>query len=316
MKIIRGLKKPTPFAKTGCVATMGKFDGVHRGHQMLISRVQEIAQKKNLPTLVILFEPYPQEFFHPNEVLARLTRLREKLIYLRELKVDYVLIVQFDAAFACLSAQAFVENLMVGSLGIRHFVVGDDFRFGAKQQGDFGLLKKLAKPYHFEAERLPALFYEGHRVSSSSIRHALAKSDMALAKQLLGRTYSLHGRVGHGQKLGRQLGFPTANIFLHRKKSPVLGIYAVQMHVGDEVFNGVANIGSRPAVQGTYVLLEVYLFDFNQDIYGRYVQVDILHKLRDEAYYDSLDALKAQIQEDVTQTKQYFLSLTHENDKL
>lgn len=309
MKIIRGVKKTVPFQKTGCVATMGKYDGVHRGHQMLISRVQKIAQEKKLPTLVILFEPHPQEFFHPNKVLARLTRLREKLIYLRELKVDYVLIVQFNAAFACLSAQEFVKDFMVDALGIRHFVVGDDFRFGAKQQGDFNLLRQLAKQYHFEVESLPTLLYEGHRVSSSSVRHALVKADMALAKQLLGRTYSLHGRVGHGQKLGRKLGFPTANIFLHRKKSPVLGIYAVQMHVGDEVFNGVANIGSRPAVQGTYVLLEVYLFDFNQDIYGRYVQVDILHKIRDEEYYDSLDALKAQIAKDVIEAKNYFLGI-------
>lgn len=307
MKIIRGLNKNTEFLQKGCVVSLGKFDGMHRGHQALIARVKEISKKEKLCSTIILFDPHPQEFFQKGNAPARLMRLREKLIYLREQKIDCVIILPFNHDLANVTAEDFVEKILIDYLHIKHLIIGDDFRFGKGRQGDFHLLESLTKQFDFTLQAMPTCIYQEQRVSSSAVRFALQSSNFQLAESMLGRKYSLHGRVAHGDKLGRTLGFPTANIFLHRDKAPISGIFAVRMlGVAEKPILGVANIGSRPTVGGTRVLLEVYLFDFDQDIYGKYVTVEILHKFRDEEKYDSLEALKEQIKEDVQVAKFYF----------
>lgn len=307
MKIIRGLHKDTRALIAGCVATIGKFDGVHLGHQYVINAMKQQAATINLPTVVILFEPHPQEFFHPEQLTARLTRLREKLFYLTELKVDYVLVLPFNHQFATMSALDFVNQILIKYLHVKHFFVGDDFYFGARREGDLTLLKQLAEAYRFTVTAVPPYYLQQQRVSSSLVRATLARGDFALVKQLLGRPYSLHGRIIHGAKRGRTIGFPTANIALHRTSPPLSGVYAVQvLGINHEQIPGVANIGLRPTVDGTNFLLEVYLFDFHQDIYGCYVQVEILHKIRAEKHFASFELLKEQIQHDVIAARHFF----------
>ena len=310
MELIRGLQNLKPRHK-GCVATIGNFDGVHLGHQAVISQLQSKAAEIQLPVVVITFEPQPQEYFRPDDVPARLTRFREKLDVLKTLSVDRVLCLQFNEYLASLTAEQFVQQILVDGLGVKYLVVGDDFKFGKGRTGDFNYLTSIAPQLGFEVSDTHSYSFQGSRVSSTRIRNALEEGDLALAHLMLDRNYSMCGRVAHGDKRGRTIGFPTANIYLHRKSSPVYGVYAVQFHsndprLGKDTLNGVANVGQRPTVGGTRTLLEVHLFDFEGDIYGAYVQVSFLHKIRKEQRFESFEALKAQIANDVEEAKAFF----------
>jgi riboflavin kinase/FMN adenylyltransferase len=305
-KLIRSLYNIAA-AQQGTVLTMGNFDGVHLGHQQLIAQTVAQAEARGVSSTVVTFEPHAFEYFAgQNVTIPRLTRLREKFLSLAACGIDNVIILPFNQLLANQSASDFIAQ-MAAALHPVHMVVGDDFRFGQGRSGDFALLQQLGDELGFTAESLPTVMVEGERVSSTRIRKALAAGDLGLAKQLLGRAYSMMGRVRHGDKLGRQLGFPTANIFLHRKLTPVRGIYTVLMHgIADHPWRGAANIGTRPTVDGTRTLLEVHLLDFHRDIYGRYVQVEFCEKLRDEQRYANLEILKAEIANDVAATQDYF----------
>ncbi len=306
MELIRGLCNLRPRHR-GCVATIGNFDGVHLGHQAVLGQLAEKAAELDLPSVVITFEPYPQEFFAKNAVSPRLTRFREKIQALRRYSVDRVLCLPFNSALSETSAQDFIRRILVEGLDVRYLVVGDDFRFGHQRQGDFAMLKEAGAQHGFQVVNRHTFSIDGARVSSTRIREALAHGDLNSAGKLLGRPYRMCGRVAHGDQRGRTIGFPTANIYLHRKASPVQGVFAVEVFGLDaEPLPGVANVGTRPTVDGTRALLEVHLLDFAQDIYGRYVQVDFLHKLRDEQKFASLDDLKRQIAFDAAQARNFF----------
>lgn len=289
------------------VLTMGNFDGVHLGHQQLIKRTIDQAKRINAPSIVMTFEPHPFEFFSRDRLtVARLTRMREKCCELFKYGVDYVLIMPFNQDLANLSASEFV-NKVYQSLQPKHIVVGDDFQFGRGRTGDFSTLSDMGKALGYTAESIPTVMLDDQRVSSTRVRKALAQADHALVRRLLGRPYTMLGKIRHGDKLGRKLGFPSANIFLHRKLAPVSGVYTVLMHgISELPLKGAANVGTRPAVGGTKALLEVHLLDFDQDIYGREVRVEFCEKLREEVYFPSLELLKEQIAKDVEETRKYF----------
>ncbi len=306
MELIRGLHNLTS-RHLGCVATIGNFDGVHLGHQAVIGQLAEKAQALSLPTLVMLFEPQPAEFFAPDKAPARLTRLREKCLALRRYSVDRVLCVRFDEAFASMEPETFVRRVLVQGLGVRHLVVGDDFRFGKNRRGDFGFLRRAGSQNDFQVVNMHTVSIDGARVSSTRVREALAAGDLATAEKLLGRPYRMSGRVGHGNKLGRRMGMPTANIHVHRKLTPINGIFVVEVFGLDaEPLAGVANVGTRPTVDGTRTLLEIHLLDFKGGIYGRYLSVNFLRKLRDEEKFDSIDALTQQMFADADNARVFF----------
>lgn len=306
-KLIRSLHNITSRAQGG-VVTIGNFDGVHVGHQRLLAEVVANAKTLGVPSLVITFEPHPFEFFSGDKLtIPRITRLREKFSEIATYGVENVLILPFNHELAEISASSFVANILFALLRPKMVLVGDDFRFGYKRQGDFAMLQSFGAKLGIEVKAMPTVLVGNERVSSTRVRKALAEGDQALAAQLLGRPYSMMGRVSHGDKLGRQLGFRTANIFLHRKLTPVKGVYAVLVHgLSNEPLPGAANIGTRPTVDGTQTLLEVHLLNFNQDIYGRYVRVEFCEKLREEIRYETLDLLKEQIAKDVIATEHYF----------
>jgi len=377
----------------GCVATIGNFDGVHRGHQALLRQLQAIAQEKNLPAVIVLFEPQPQEFFCPDKAPARLTTWKEKVVNVGRFTNDSpplkkggrgdfaaaskptqsldsrlrgndeiippcekedvgrftdpsaaaegskptqllncrndelsILTLRFNEKLANLTAQEFIQQILIDKLNVKHLLIGKDFKFGKDRSGNLATLETAGQTSGFEVEAFPDFIWHGERVSSTRIRAALASGDLKLAADLLGRSYSITGRVMHGAQRGRTLGFPTANIALKRLKSPLAGVYAVRVQVvscelsvvsNNNTFPtthnpqltthcGVANLGTRPTVDGTRVFLEVHLFDFNEDIYGRELQVEFLHFLRPEKRFESLDALKAQIARDAEQARQLF----------
>jgi len=305
MEFIRGLHNLRPEHR-GCVATIGNFDGVHLGHKAVIQRLHERAEFYNCPSIVITFEPYPQTFFaKESKAIPRLTPLREKLDILRAADIDRVLCVRFNQPFADMPAKDFVIQVLVQQLSIRYLVVGDDFHFGKQRQGNFQLLQTLGLEYGFEVAKTPTHIVANARVSSTRVRQALSEGAMELTRRLLGRPYQISGRVAHGDKRGRLIGFPTANIYLPRDLSPLNGVFAVTMELSStgKSFAGVANIGNRPTVDGTSNLLEVHLFDFDKDIYGTQVKVTFIQKIRDEQKFDGLDALVAQIQKDAIKAK-------------
>ncbi len=309
MELIRHLHNLRPHHR-GCVLTIGNFDGVHLGHQAVIGQLAEKAAELHLPSTLMTFEPYPQEFFNPTAALPRLSRFREKLLALRRFAVDRVLCLRFDERLADMSARDFVSEVLVARLGVRYLVVGDDFRFGWQREGDFQLLQEAGGQHGFQVARMHTVELAGERISSTRIRAALAQGHMALAEQMLGRPYRMCGRVVHGEKRGRDLGFPTANIDLHRMVSPVTGVFAVELFgVAGEPVPGVANVGVRPTVSGAKARLEVHLFDFNGDIYGAHVHVDFLHKIRQERRFDSLQALVKQIELDIEDARRFFAGI-------
>lgn len=306
MKFIRGIHNLRKQHR-GCVLTIGNFDGVHRGHQLLLARLCAEGRQRNLPVMVMLFEPQPLELFAADKAPPRLTRLREKVRYLSEPGVDSVLCVRFDDRFASQTAQSFIHDLLVDKLGVRFLAVGDDFRFGAGREGDFLLLQEAGAKYGFDVISTQTFCDDGKRISSTAVRQALAADNLPLAATLLGHPFSISGRVVHGDALGRTLGFPTANLPLRRYVSPVKGVFAVEVYgLGDNAIPGVANIGSRPTVSGVRQQLEVHLLDVAMDLYGCHIDVVLREKIRNEQRFSSLDALKEQIAKDVVTARQFF----------
>lgn len=299
MRIIRGLHNLAP-RRRGTVVTIGNFDGVHLGHRAVFGRLLAQGRALRLPALVITFEPQAMEYFAPGAAPARLTRLREKLATLADCGVEQAMLLRFGPRLARMGARAFVRELLVDGLGARYLLVGDDFRFGHGRAGDFRLLREMGREHGFAVEDLHTITQGNERVSSTRIREALARGDFAFARRLLGRTYRICGRVVHGDKRGRGIGFPTANLNLHRRVSPLRGVYAVTVGgIADRPWPGVANLGARPTVDGSArYLLEVHLFDFTGSLYGRHLEVEFRHKLRNERKFASCEALQAQIGRD------------------
>lgn len=306
MELVRGLHNLRPEHR-GCAATIGSFDGVHLGHQAVLGQLAERGGELHLPVTLITFEPQPREYFMPDAAPPRLTRFREKLEVLRRCGVERVLCLRFNDYLANLSASDFIRIILLEGLDVRYLVIGDDFRFGKGRTGDFALLEQTGRMHGFPVVNMHSFNIGNVRVSSTRVRDALRTGDLATAESLLGRSYRMSGRVAHGDKRGRTIGFPTANIYLHRTASPVDGVFAVEMFgIEGEPVPGVANVGTRPTVGGTRTLLEVHLFDFDRDIYGRHVQVSFLKKLREERRYDSFEALKQQILVDAEQARNWF----------
>jgi len=280
--------------------TIGNFDGVHLGHQAMLARLVEAARARNCIASVLTFEPHPRELFTPAAAPTRLTSLREKLELLGAYGVEHVHVQRFSRAFAALSPEDFVRRMLVDALGARWLLVGDDFRFGAKRAGDIAMIERAAVGHGFEVEAMPSVNQGDVRVSSSAIRNALARGDLTHARALLGRPYSISGRVVHGDKLGRELGFATANVQLKHNRPPLSGIFAVRVHgVAERERHGVASLGVRPTVRANgRPTLEVHLFEYSGDLYRRHLRVDFIQKIRDEETYPDLEALKAQIARD------------------
>ncbi|MDB6061670.1 MAG: riboflavin biosynthesis protein RibF [Verrucomicrobiaceae bacterium] len=307
MELIRDLHNLRPRHR-GCVATVGAFDGVHRGHQAVLKRLIQKGREMGLPVTVIVFEPLPREFFAPAKSPARLMSFREKFVALRELGIDRVLRLRFDRKFSDIEADAFVRITLVDGLDVRYMVVGDEMHFGKNRAGDFEYLHDAGKRFGFEVVATSAVEVAGDRVSSTRIRHALEQADFALAEQLLGRPYRMSGRVMVGQQLGRTIGVPTANLQLRRLRAPLSGVYATRVFgAGPHTLPGVANIGTRPTIGDlTKAILEVHILDFVGDLYHRNISVEFCKKLRDERKFDSIEQLKQQIQRDIDTGRQYF----------
>lgn len=305
MELIRGLQN-IQARHRGCVLTIGNFDGVHVGHQAVLAQVRRIAHEQQLPAVVMVFEPQPLELFNPTAAPARLTRFREKYHWLAQQGLDRLLVVRFDRDFAAQQPEFFIEHLLVAQLAVRHLIVGDDFCFGKNRAGNFALLQQAASQFGFGLTPTASLKMAQHRVSSTLVREALAKDQLLQAEAMLGRPYSLMGRVRHGEKIGRQLGFPTANVWLYRKKLPLHGVFAVEARTAHGLLHGVANIGVRPTLQGRVEQLEAHFFDFKGDLYGQQIEVLLKHKIRNEQAFSSLAALQQQIQQDAAAARAYF----------
>lgn len=308
MKLIRGLQNLKPLHQTE-IATIGNFDGIHLGHQKILSKIVAQAREKKAKCTVICFEPLPQEFFLGDKAPARLTPLRDKFLLLKEMGVDQLLCINFNANAAATSAKDFVEKVLVDGLQIKQLKVGDDFRFGKDRTGDFEFLKKMGAKHDFEVLNTQTLRDNAtdQRISSTLIRTALDHADMHRVSELLGREFSMGGIVIHGDKRGRQLGFPTANVSIARRVSPIRGVFAVEVEgLAEQRLPGVANIGTRPTVGGTGFLIEVHLLDFEKDIYGQRINTIFKQKIRDEQKFDGLDELVKQIAKDKKTALNYF----------
>jgi len=308
MHLIRGLSHLEPF-KNGCVLSIGNFDGLHLGHRTVIKKLAERGEALGLPVVIMTFEPQPLEYFLGDNAPSRLMCLREKVIEFTKLPVDNLLMVRFNRYFANCDAEQFIDDILINKLNVKHLVIGDDFHFGKARRGNFAMLKEKGKLYGFSVEDTGSFQVAGLRISSTLVRDALGAGDLIQAEKLLGHCYSVCGRVAHGEKLGRTIGYPTANIKMFRKNTPVNGVFAVTMSGIDGLeLEGVANVGTRPTVDGgSKVVLETYLFDFDKEIYGCYVEVRFKQKIRDEIRFQSLEQLKAQIEKDVAEAKNIFV---------
>ncbi len=312
MELIRGLHNLRPRHR-GCVATVGAFDGVHLGHRAVIGHLLEKSRELGLPSAVMVFEPLPREYLSPLKAPARLMSFREKFVALRELGVDLLLRVRFNERVRTMSAGAFVEDIFVQGLGVRYVVLGDDFRFGNDREGDLAFMQAEGQAHGFEAAPTPTFALADQRVSSTRIREVLAAGEFSLAETLLGRPYSISGRVGYGRQLGRTLDAPTANVELNRLRAPINGVFAVTVNGGGLVnAPAVANVGTRPTVNDSIrANLEVHVLEGSPNLYGERIEVTFCHKMRDEVKYDSLDALKAGIAQDIRNTAQWFALRGH-----
>jgi len=315
VKVIRGI--PPVANWTPCALTIGNFDGVHRGHQALLKKLVATAKAQNLQSCVMTFEPHPIEYFAPEKAPSRILSLRDKLEALAKVGIDQVLVVHFNQHFANLSPEEFVKTILVQGLQVKSILIGDDFHYGAKRAGNFSTLQEAGKVEGFSVERMDTLMESNERISSSAIRTALEQGHLEKARQLLGRPYMLSGHVLHGQKLGRSLGFPTLNISLanklHRRKPAAQGIFIAQVHgLSDNPLPAVASLGQRPTVDdsGRY-LLEVHIFNFNQSVYGKLVQIELIEKIRDEEKYNDLEVLQNAIWQDALAAKNYFEITDH-----
>jgi len=308
MQLIRGLHNLTSFQKVfakGCALTIGNFDGIHLGHQTILQQLHEHAQRQQVPAVVMVFEPLPAEYFGKENVPVRLMNLREKLNAFQNTEIDYVLVCRFDETFAQLTAQAFVENILLDGLNVKHVVIGDDFCFGKHRQGNFAFLQQQGAQHGFSVSDMATYEVNGERVSSTRVREALAKHDLADAKALLGTPFYFHGRVVHGKKLGRKIGFRTLNLNPKRAQMPLEGVYTVKVSgLAEQAQLGIANIGIRPTVDGFRPSIEVHLFGWQKEVYGAHVGVQIEQFIRPEMKFDSVDQLVAQIEQDVEVAKQ------------
>ena len=300
MRLVRHLSD-MPFADmpNGSIVTIGSYDGLHVGHQKLLQSVTSLAGEQQRSAVVMSFEPAPAEFFRAERPPARLMRFREKYEALADSGVDIFYCPRFSPAMRDISAAEFIRRVLVHGMDMRCLVIGDDFRFARKREGGVEELRRAGAALAFDVLQLPSVIVDSIRVSSTAIREATAAHDMGRAARLLGRPYRMSGKVVRGEKVGRSLGYPTANVDLRRRQSPVMGIYAVRVHgLGSEPVNGVASVGSRPTFNGTVPLLEVHLFDFDQDIYGKYINVDFVGFLREQEKYDQVEDLVAQMHVD------------------
>ena len=307
MRITHGI---TPVVHQPSAVTIGNFDGVHLGHRAMLRHLVEAAEQRGLVPCAITFEPHPREFFAPDKAPARLSSLREKLQLLRECGIQHVHICNFNQAFSQLPAAAFIERILVAGMQTRFLLIGDDFRFGARRSGDFAMLQAYGITAGFEVNAMGSVTLDELRISSTAVREALATGDLDLSARLLGRPYSICGRVVGGDQLGREIGFPTANIQIKHNRPPLNGIFVVQVRgLGDVPLPGVASLGVRPTVKDDgRPVLEVHLLDFERSIYGHHACVDFLTRLRDEEKYPDIPALVTQIGHDVNQARQYFLN--------
>ncbi len=305
MLISRGIPDQ---ASAPVALTIGNFDGVHLGHRAMLTRLVESARSKSLVSCVLTFEPHPREFFTPSSAPARLSNLREKLEAFASLGVERTQICRFNRNFADLSAQEFIERVVCRGLNTKWLLVGEDFRFGRKRAGDLAMMQAVAKKFAFDVCVMPTVVFNGQRVSSTMVRDALALGNLEQARELLGKPYSISGRVVHGDKTGRKIGYPTANIRIKHPRPALGGIFAVEIAgISEHPLKGVASLGVRPTVKDNGVpLLEVYVFDFDSEIYGQHVQVNFLHKLRDEEKYVDIETLTRQIAVDVEKAKSFF----------
>ena len=305
MEIIRGMHNLRSMHR-GCVVTMGNFDGVHHGHQMVIAHLNAKRDELGVPSTLITFEPLPREFFQGTSKPGRLTRFREKMLLLRRAGLDRVLLLPFNERTAKIEAREVIEDFFVRGLDVRYVVMGDDSHFGRDRVGDYNMLCEAGAQFGFGVSHMGTLMSGKERISSSLIRAALAEGDFPTAEKLLGRRYFIMGRVGYGRQLGRQLGVPTANIRLRRYRAALAGVFAVEVELDRENYIGVANIGVRPTVGGKEPLLEVHVFDYAGDAYGKHMTVTFRHKIRPEQTFPSLDALKVQIANDSAQAHEWF----------
>ena len=304
MEFIRGLHNLLR-QRQSCVATIGNFDGVHLGHHAVLDQVKESAKKAGLLSTVVIFEPQPIEYFSPDKAPSRLTRLREKLQQFAEHDIDRVVCLRFDETMANLSADNFVDDILLNALAVKKLIIGDDFRFAKNREGDYQYLLNAGKEKNFEVNMTHSFISDSERVSSTLIRQALANGDMNKATCMLGRPYKISGRVVHGDKRGRKLGFATANIELHRYLSPVEGIFSGRVYgVADKIFDAVVYVGSRPVYDGKHVILEVHLLDFDDDLYGCHLQVELIEKLRGEGHFNTEEELVEQINTDIEDARQ------------
>jgi len=283
---------------------VGNYDGVHLGHQQMIGALKARASQLRSAATVLAFEPSSKEFIDPDGAPPRLTRWREKFLALAALGVERLVTLRFDECMRAMTPRSFVDELIVEKLGARHMVVGDDFRYGSNAGGTIDSLRAAGQAHGFGVEQIAPFVVDGVRVSSTAIRERLEQGDCAGAARLLGRRYRMIGRVAHGERLGRTLGFPTANLRLMRRKSPLWGILAVRVHgIEAQPLNGVASLGTRPTVNGIEPLLEVHVFDFQGDLYGRAIEVEFVAKLRDELKFDSVDLMQVQMRVDAAQAR-------------
>jgi riboflavin kinase/FMN adenylyltransferase len=304
MQVFRRPRPGVSAVLPGCVATIGVFDGFHLGHQRILDRVRSEARRLKLPSLVFSFEPTPQEVMQPDRAPTRLMRFRDKVSFLHAGGIDCFFCPPFDAGLRDCPPEVFIDRLLVGTLAVRHLVIGDDFRFGRGRAGNIADLEAAGRRYGFGVEQLGSVMENGLRVSSTAVRAALAAGNLAHARELLGRNYRMSGRVVAGRQLGRQLGFPTANIRLQRHQSPLAGIFAVRVHgLGSQPRDAVASLGTRPTVAGNEPLLEVHVFDFDADIYRRRIEVEFVAHLRNEERFADLEALRRQMECDAAEAR-------------
>ena len=306
MELIRGVHNiRQPHQK--CVLTIGNFDGVHLGHQAILQRVKLLAQKYQVPACIMIFEPQPREYFSAGDAPGRISRLRDKIKLLQGQGIDYVLCMPFNKKLQQLNAEEFCRTVLTNGLQVQHLVVGDDFHFGCDRQGNFDYLNQFGHQHGFAVENTPSvLTAKGERISSTLVRACLQAGNVAEAELALGHPLSMTGRVVHGQKLGRKLGFPTANIHLKIARPAMSGVFAVTLRKQGVDYNGVANIGVRPTVKGKTPILEVHLFNFNGDLYDDYVEVRFCRFIRAERKMSGLDELEKQIQHDKEEAECFF----------
>ena len=300
MRLVRHLTDlPHAELAGGSAVTIGSYDGLHPGHRQLLERLLAAARERNVPSVVMSFEPTPKEFFSADTPPARLMRFREKFDALADCGIDVFYCPRFSKAMRSIAADAFIRRILVHGLNARHVVIGDDFRFARKREGSIAELQRAAPALRYSIEQVPSVIVDGIRVSSTAIREALAAGEVRRATALLGHPYRMSGRIVRGRRVGRSLGYATANVDLRRRKSAVMGIYAVRVHgLPEGPIDGVASVGTRPTFDLTKPLLEVHLFDFDRDVYGEYIHVDFIEHLRHEIKFDAVDELVAQMQID------------------